>query len=65
MRILLINPNISDSVSELIRAAALRGASPGTEDRSRRFIWRRETKFDSASPAWDSNNWTCMRGMRS
>lgn len=31
MRILLINPNISDSVSELIRAEALRSAAPGTE----------------------------------
>ncbi len=31
MRLLLINPNISDSVSELIRAEALRSASPGTE----------------------------------
>lgn len=31
MRLLLVNPNISDSVSELIRAEALRSASPGTE----------------------------------
>jgi allantoin racemase len=31
MRLLLINPNISDSVSDLIRAEALRSASPGTE----------------------------------
>jgi Asp/Glu/hydantoin racemase len=31
MRVLLINPNISDSVSELIRAEALRSASTGTE----------------------------------
>jgi allantoin racemase len=31
MRILIINPNISDSVSDLIRAEALRSASPGTE----------------------------------
>lgn len=31
MRILLINPNISDSVSELIRAEARRSAAPGTE----------------------------------
>jgi Asp/Glu/hydantoin racemase len=31
MRLLLINPNISDSVSELIRAEAQRSASPGTE----------------------------------
>lgn len=31
MKLLLINPNISDSVSELIRAEALRSASPGTE----------------------------------
>jgi allantoin racemase len=30
-RLLLINPNISDSVSELIRAEAKRSASPGTE----------------------------------
>ncbi len=30
-RILLINPNISDSVSDLIRAEAQRSASPGTE----------------------------------
>lgn len=30
-RILLINPNISDSVSELIRTEAQRSASPGTE----------------------------------
>jgi len=30
-RILFINPNISDSVSELIRAEALRSASEGTE----------------------------------
>ena len=29
-RLLLINPNISDSVSELIRAEALRSASPAT-----------------------------------
>lgn len=31
MRLLLINPNISDSVSELIRAEAQRSASAGTE----------------------------------
>jgi allantoin racemase len=31
MRLLLINPNISDSVSELIRAEARRSAAPGTE----------------------------------
>ncbi len=31
MRILLINPNISDSVSELIHAEAQRSAAPGTE----------------------------------
>jgi len=31
MRLLLINPNISDSVTELIRAEAQRSASPGTE----------------------------------
>ncbi len=31
MKLLLINPNISDSVSGLIRAEALRSASPGTE----------------------------------
>ena len=31
MKILFINPNISDSVSELIRAEAERSASPGTE----------------------------------
>ena len=31
MRVLLINPNISDSVSELIRAEALRSALTGTE----------------------------------
>ncbi len=31
MRLLLINPNISDSVSELIRAEASRSASAGTE----------------------------------
>ena len=31
MHILLINPNISDSVSELIRGKALRSAAPGTE----------------------------------
>ena len=31
MKLLLINPNISDSVSELIRAEAVRSASPGTE----------------------------------
>lgn len=31
MKLLLINPNISDSVSELIRAEAQRSASPGTE----------------------------------
>jgi allantoin racemase len=31
MKLLLINPNISDSVSELIRAEARRSASPGTE----------------------------------
>lgn len=31
MKLLLINPNISDSVSELIRAEAMRSASPGTE----------------------------------
>src|SRR6478609_4923064 len=31
MRILLVNPNISDSVSDLIRAEAQRSASPGTE----------------------------------
>ena len=29
-RLLLINPNISDSVSALIRAEAERSASPGT-----------------------------------
>jgi Asp/Glu/hydantoin racemase len=31
MKLLLINPNISDSVSELIRAEANRTASPGTD----------------------------------
>jgi allantoin racemase len=31
MRLLLINPNISDSVSDLIRAEAQRSAAPGTE----------------------------------
>jgi len=31
MRLLLINPNISESVSDLIRAEAQRSASPGTE----------------------------------
>jgi Asp/Glu/hydantoin racemase len=31
MKLLLINPNISDSVSELIRAEAQRSCSPGTE----------------------------------
>ena len=31
MRILLVNPNISDSVSDLIRAEARRSASPGTD----------------------------------
>jgi Asp/Glu/hydantoin racemase len=31
MRILLVNPNISDSVSDLIRAEAQRSASPGTD----------------------------------
>jgi Asp/Glu/hydantoin racemase len=31
MKLLLINPNISDSVSQLIRAEALRSAAPGTE----------------------------------
>lgn len=31
MKLLLINPNISDSVSQLIRDEALRSASPGTE----------------------------------
>jgi allantoin racemase len=31
MRILLVNPNISESVSELIAAEARRSASPGTE----------------------------------
>ena len=30
MKLLLINPNISDSVSALIRAEAQRSASPGT-----------------------------------
>ena len=31
MKLLLINPNISESVSELIRAEALRAADPGTQ----------------------------------
>jgi allantoin racemase len=31
MRVLLINPNITDSVSDLIRAEAQRSASPGTQ----------------------------------
>ena len=31
MRLLVINPNISDSVTDLIRAEALRSAAPGTE----------------------------------
>lgn len=31
MKLLLVNPNISDSVSDLIRAEALRSASPGTQ----------------------------------
>jgi allantoin racemase len=31
MKLLLINPNISETVSELIRSEALRSASPGTE----------------------------------
>ena len=31
MRLLVINPNISDSVTTLIRAEAERSAAPGTE----------------------------------
>jgi Asp/Glu/hydantoin racemase len=55
MRLLLINPNISDSVSDLIRAEAQRSASPGTqvEVRTAAFgVAYIETRFESMIGAY-------------
>ncbi len=54
-RLLLINPNISDSVSELIRAEAQRSASPGTtvEVLTAPFgVAYIETRFEALIGAW-------------
>lgn len=55
MRLLLINPNISDSVSALIRAEAQRSASPGTEIQvlTAPFgVAYIETRFEALAGAW-------------
>jgi Asp/Glu/hydantoin racemase len=55
MKLLLINPNISDSVSELIRQEALRSASPGTQVQvvTARFgVAYIETRFESLIGAY-------------
>lgn len=55
MRILLVNPNISDSVSDLIRAEARRSASPGTEIEVRTApfgVAYIETRFESLVGAY-------------
>lgn len=55
MRILLVNPNISDSVSDLIRAEAQRSASPGTEIEVRTApfgVAYIETRFESLVGAY-------------
>ena len=55
MRLLLINPNISDSVSELIRAEAQRSAAPGTEltvSTARLGVAYIETRFEALVGAY-------------
>ncbi|WP_028997176.1 aspartate/glutamate racemase family protein [Azohydromonas australica] len=55
MRLLLINPNISDSVSALIGAEARRSASPGTEIQvlTAPFgVAYIETRFEALAGAW-------------
>ena len=55
MKLLLINPNISESVSELIRQEAMRSASPGTQVRvaTARFgVAYIETRFESLIGAY-------------
>ena len=54
-RLLLINPNISDSVSELIRAEALRSAGPETtvDVLTAPFgVAYIETRFEATMPDW-------------
>ena len=55
MRLLLVNPNISDSVSDLIRAEAQRSASPGTEVEVMTApfgVAYIETRFEALVGAW-------------
>lgn len=55
MRLLLINPNISDSVSALIRAEAERSASPGTQVEvltAAAGVAYIETRFEALLGAW-------------
>jgi 23S rRNA pseudouridine1911/1915/1917 synthase len=59
MRILLINPNISESVSELIGAEARRAASPGTEIEvvtAPLGVAYIETRFEALIGAWAAAN---------
>ena len=55
MRILVVNPNISDSVTDLIRAEAQRSASPGTEIEARTAPFGMayiETRFEAMVGAY-------------
>lgn len=55
MRLLLLNPNISDSVSDLIRAEAQRSASPGTQVEvltAATGVAYIETRFEALLGAW-------------
>ena len=55
MRLLLVNPNISDSVSDLIRAEAQRSASPGTQVEvltAATGVAYIETRFEALLGAW-------------
>jgi Asp/Glu/hydantoin racemase len=55
VKLLLVNPNISDSVSHLIREEAMRSASPGTEVRvvtARLGVAYIETRFEALIGAY-------------
>ena len=59
MRILLVNPNISESVSELIGAEARRAASPGTQievTTAALGVAYIETRFEALVGAWAAAN---------
>jgi Asp/Glu/hydantoin racemase len=65
MRLLLINPNISDSVSDLIRAEAQRSASPGTQIQvlTAPFgVAYIETRFEAMIGAYATAQLACEHG---